>query len=119
VERIIRSAIHTYEKHFFAAVVQKLWFQPKGSSISYWVKPENNPVPESQSYFQEFKADPGRIGLESILKEVTKLQYLHELDLPTDLFQGVTPKVLRQYKQNGYRIAPRITSLPSPPATRY
>lgn len=59
----------------------------------------NNPASESQSYFQELKADPGRIGLETILKEITKLQYLQELGLPTTLFQNVTPKILRQYKQ--------------------
>ncbi len=58
-----------------------------------------NSVQEDQSSFQELKADPGRIGLESLFKEIIKLQFLQELNLPPGLFQDIAPKVLRQLGQ--------------------
>lgn len=101
VERLIHSAIHTYEQRFFAAVMQQLsaLTRVKLDKLLSSAKVLPNSVQEEQSYFQELKADPGRSGLESILNEITKLQYLHKLSLPSNLFQDVAPKVLFRYRQ--------------------
>lgn len=53
------------------------------------------------------KTDPGRVGLESVLTEVTKLQSLRQLALPSDLFTGVSPKIMETYKQ---RVAAELPS---------
>jgi TnpA family transposase len=45
------------------------------------------------------KADPGRIGLDSLQKEVAKLQLLRQLCLPDKLFERVSSKVLQTYRQ--------------------
>lgn len=44
------------------------------------------------------KADPGRACLESVQEELAKLKLLHAVALPSDLFAGVAPQVLRAYR---------------------
>lgn len=46
----------------------------------------------------ELKTDPGRIGVESFHKEVTKLEIFRELELSADLFKKIPTKVLQIYK---------------------
>lgn len=53
----------------------------------------------NQLSFHEFKADPGRPGLESVFKEIIKLKIIHKLELSDDLYQEVPLKVLKKYKQ--------------------
>ncbi len=41
--------------------------------------------------------DPGRVGLATVLQEMTKLRCIRELRFPTDLFAGLAYKVLAVY----------------------
>ncbi len=61
----------------------------------------------AQVAFVDLKADPGRPSLDSVFREVAKLQRLRHLDLPADLFAGVSPKLVRQYRS---RVATESTS---------
>jgi len=54
---------------------------------------------EKSISFGELRADPGRIGLESVFKEIAKLQTIRELNLPDNLFNKVPAKVIKRYKQ--------------------
>jgi len=49
--------------------------------------------------FQELKADPGKPGVESVLRKVNKLIILRNLNLPDNLFRDVPPRVLKKYRQ--------------------
>lgn len=44
------------------------------------------------SGFACLKTDPGRVGLESLLTEIGKLELLRSLALPADLLRGVHPE---------------------------
>ena len=124
LERIVRSAIHHVEENFFATIAQKLSKSTKDqldqllmtSSEEESDEVTNSPnkqilTPDSpeltnesspvihQSPLSLLKSDPGRLGLDSWTKEAEKLQQLRQLDLPTDLFSGISPKVLEIYKQ--------------------
>lgn len=48
--------------------------------------------------FSELRADPGRIGLESIFREITKLRTIQQLELPENLFNNVPQKIIKRYK---------------------
>src|SRR5207244_336283 len=54
----------------------------------------------TQVRFLDLKADPGRIGLDSMLREIAKLQRLRQVTstLPPDLFAGVSPRLLQRYR---------------------
>jgi Transposase and inactivated derivatives, TnpA family len=107
IDRLIRSAISTFEDQFFNNTYEKL---PKGSlakldvlieSISSLDEEKDEPTGENgdQLSFHELRSDPGRPGLESVFKEINKLKTIRNLDLPDDLYRDVPYKVLKKYKQ--------------------
>jgi len=106
IERLVKSAIYTYENKFFKNTFQKL-SQNTLSKMDYLI---NNLAAYEEAEFDcnatensislsELRADPGRTGLESVLKEVTKLKTLKQLHLPDDLFKNIPTKILLKYKQ--------------------
>lgn len=107
IERLIRSAIHTHEENFFQATILK----PPPSSpakLDALIESiamlddtgEDMPNEDNgQVSFHELKADPGRPGLGSVIKEVHKLRALRHLELPDDLFRDTPHKVLKKYRQ--------------------
>lgn len=48
--------------------------------------------------FSELRADPGRIGLESVFREIMKLRTIQQLELPDNLFSTVPHKIVKRYK---------------------
>ncbi|SDC93962.1 hypothetical protein SAMN02799630_01791 [Paenibacillus sp. UNCCL117] len=84
IKRLIRSAIHTHEEQFFQTTFQKL---PPSTPTKLdaliesiaMLDDTSEDLPRedsSQVTFHELKADPGRPGLESFMKEVHKLRTL-------------------------------------------
>lgn len=68
------------------------------------------------------KADPGRVGLESVLEEVEKLRRVGEVGVPEGLFDGISPKVLKAYRQRAATERPganygRIRRRSAPPSS--
>jgi Tn3 transposase DDE domain/Transposase len=58
------------------------------------------PTPQADARpMQWLKADPDPMRLETATEEVAKLQLLRAIQLPPDLFAGIPPRVLRDYKQ--------------------
>lgn len=102
VERVIRSAIHSYEDQFFTIVYQRLSDQTcEGLDrlINHLEKVDDSPETKESLTFHELKSDPGRIGLETVFKELHKLQIIKELQLPYDLFNDISPKILKKYRK--------------------
>lgn len=78
MNRITKSAIFTYENQFFQETFSKL---PKGALIKMdtlindlATYDENDYNTDDSLSFNELRSDSGRIGLESVFKEVTKLK---------------------------------------------
>ena len=49
--------------------------------------------------YARLAADPGRVGLESLLAEIAKLQRLRELALPPDLLRGLHPDQAKRFRR--------------------
>jgi Tn3 transposase DDE domain len=47
----------------------------------------------------ELKSDPGSVGVGSILAEVSRLEKLRKIEIPIQLFNSVSAKVLQHYRQ--------------------
>jgi hypothetical protein len=62
-------------------------------------KPEHSKTRPNRVHWNNLKTNPGAIGLESILFETDKLRILSQLALPADLFQEVSPSVVRLYRE--------------------
>jgi TnpA family transposase len=105
VERLTKSVIFNYENQFFEDTFQKL---PKNSitkmdilinDLTSYDETEIDYSSDGDSIsFSDLRADPGRIGLESIFREVTKLKTIQQLELPDNLFNNIPQKILKKYK---------------------
>jgi hypothetical protein len=54
---------------------------------------------EEGTAFARLAADPGRIGLESLLAEIGKLERLRALALPPGLLRGLHPDLVRRFRR--------------------
>jgi TnpA family transposase len=104
LERIIRSALKTYEDGFFAASSARIPTGCRCAMDALLQAPESGP---EATPFSELRADPGRASLESVLNEIAKLRRIVALGLPEDLFAGVSPRVLRKYRRRAASEQPR------------
>lgn len=105
IERLIHSAINTYEKRFFDAIYKSLPKQTltKLDSLIERIEDiedtiEETSVSKKSISFHELKSDPGRVGLDTVFKELEKLNTIRQLNLPQDLFKDVPPKIIKKYR---------------------
>ena len=110
LQRIVRSAIRRFESNFSNSIAQELSssVRKKLDELLETTSDNNSENPEeaentaahnSPSPLAILKSDPGRLGLDSLISEAAKLKQLRQLELPANLFQGISNKVLLLYKQ--------------------
>ncbi len=110
LQRIVRSAIRRFEDNFCDQIclqlstsvrskLDKLLETAPSDSDSSSAKDTDSPNHNSPSPLAILKSDPGRLGLDSLISEAAKLKQLRQLELPANLFQGISNKVLLLYKQ--------------------
>ena len=125
VERLVRSALRTYETNFFQQILQKLSPECRTQIDALLITSEQDEADNTQgkttfkaSKFHFLNSEPGRASLNSLLTEITKLQSLRQIELPKNLFCTVTPKVLQAYSTRaGIEYPSHLRSHPEP--TRY
>lgn len=75
------------------------------------IEPEADPregEEEGPITLHHLRMDPGRVGVETMLIEITKLRRLREMRLPVDLFSHLSPKVVRVYRQRASAETPSL-----------
>ena len=96
IDRLVRSAVHTDETQLFAATLAQLTPAQVAAVDGLVAGPlhADEPPPDDTVVvtFQDLRADPGRVGLDSLLNEIAKLRRIRQLDLPPPLFQQVAPE---------------------------
>jgi TnpA family transposase len=110
VDRLIRSAVRTYEDHLHRAVLGRIG--PEGlTRIDALLAPDGaqgqeEPTAEDaedaagdQLTLHDLKADPGRLRLDNIFAQIARLRRVRDVALPADLFADVAPKVVHLYRQ--------------------
>jgi TnpA family transposase len=102
LERLIRSALRTYDERLCRTVLGRLG--PEGQArldglIAASPEDGSEAVEDGRSLLAVLKADPGPVGLESVLTEVDKLRHLRALELPVDVFAGVDQGIVQLYRQ--------------------
>ncbi len=121
LNRLIRSAVHTFEATVFSTTLKQLSVHTR-AQLDDLLKTESSLEDESthfkKSVFSFLKTDPGSASLKSIFKEIEKLQHLRQLELPSTLFANFAPKRLDQYRRRASTQAPRELRR-HPPAIRY
>ena len=119
LQRIVRSAIRSFEDSFCHKTAQQL-SSPVRTPLDELLKTasetdnseeseetENTAPHNTLSSLAILKSDPGRIGLDSLISEAAKLEQLRQIELPDNLFSGISNKVLQIYKQRVFVEPPR------------
>ncbi|MGD1704712.1 Tn3 family transposase [Dapis sp. BLCC M229] len=125
VERLIRSAITQHETNFCHQIFSQL-SQKVISQIDLLLTTEESDEKEDNtdpkkfktSDFAFLKTDPGPVGLGSFLTEIEKLRLIQKIGLPTDLLTGISPKLVKTYRQRAATETPYLLRQ-HPPTIRY
>ncbi|MDP9380555.1 MAG: DUF4158 domain-containing protein, partial [Chloroflexota bacterium] len=123
LERLVRSAVRSYEDRLCTAIQARLSpvTQAALDALLTTTDPPDTGATRgdasevSRSPLQALKTDPGPLGVESVLTEVIKLEQIRQLELPQDLFQHVAPKLLDRYRQRVATEPPREVRRHAPP----
>ncbi|SFO06956.1 Transposase and inactivated derivatives, TnpA family [Streptomyces sp. cf124] len=101
IARLVGSAVSTFEERFCAATVGRLSAATR-SRLDDLIAEDAGTDAESagggDTFFTELKADPGALGLDSLLAEVNKLQRVRGLQLPPELFVDVSEKLVAAWR---------------------
>lgn len=94
-DRIAGAARAEFERQFCERTVSRL-SEETLSSLEELVAADE-PAGGS-GIFSELKADPGPLGLETVLRETGKLERIWEIGLPEDLFADASEKLLASWR---------------------
>ncbi|MGH3984393.1 MAG: DUF4158 domain-containing protein [Pseudonocardiaceae bacterium] len=102
-ERIIASARAMFELRFCDRTVSRL--SPASVDALEDLVAEQSGA-SARALLAELKADPGPVGLETLLREIDKLAAVRALALPQGLFAGASEKLVEAWRARAARSYP-------------
>ncbi|WP_137814657.1 hypothetical protein [Gandjariella thermophila] len=97
VDRVIGSALRRHETAFAQQIVGRL-----GSEVCAALRA----LLESEGVLAEVKADPGPLGLDTLMSEIAKLTTLPALKLPQDVFADISARLVAAWRSRAARMFP-------------
>ncbi|MGC4858779.1 Tn3 family transposase [Micromonospora sp. DT41] len=105
MDRIVGAANRIADARFCADTTARL---PADATAALWavLGDDQDDEPDDAdavtgggvSFFNELKADPGKLGLETLLGEITKLRRVRAIGLPAGLFADVAEKRIARWR---------------------
>jgi len=97
MDRIVGAARASFERMFCARTVDRL--EP------HRVEALERLIGEATEtgLLAELKSDPGQLGLETLLREITKLNMVRALNIPPALFERVSARTVEAWRQRATR----------------
>ena len=100
ITTLIETGFASYETQIYAVVLARLTPEMQNRLDALLVSPK---VPEGEEEeelpLNLLRLDPGPVGVESALSEISKLRSLRAIGLPADLFHGYTPKLVERLRR--------------------
>ncbi|MDJ0343510.1 hypothetical protein QMK19_04245 [Streptomyces sp. H10-C2] len=120
VTRLVASAVNTFEEGFCATTVGRLSAASRSRLDDLVAEDDGDEgsVGGGRMFFTELKADPGALGLDSLLTEVNKLQRVRQLELPPELFGEFSEKLVSAWRARAAKEYPSDL-VAAPAAVRY
>jgi TnpA family transposase len=97
VERVVASAGRQFEEAFTAAVVARL-----GAGVCARLQA----LLERPGLLAQLKADPGPLGLDTLLEEIGKLATTRALGLGDEIFVGTSDRIVAAWRARAARMFP-------------
>jgi hypothetical protein len=109
LDRIIGSAMNSFQSKFFSDSLGKIPLPCHVSLDKFLEAPDDGDDGSDidRTPMAELRSDPGRPSLESILKEIEKLNAITEVGLPIQLFNNIPAQVLDKYRLRAATEPPR------------
>ena len=101
LDRLIRSVRQTHESGIFQDVTAQL--DPLMRQRLDALLADGD---EEEPVFQRLRADPGRVGLDSLLKEVEKLKQIRGLGLPAGILGPFHPDLVKRLRRRAATESP-------------
>jgi TnpA family transposase len=108
VERIVRGAVRAYEDRFTTALHGRLALEVR-DRLDALLRPATvatsadddveSPTPGARALLNFVRGDPGRASVDSVMREVERLETIRAIGLPADLFAGALPHEIELYRQ--------------------
>ena len=89
IDRFVGSAVFAWESATAVAVTDQLGAQMLAAIEDLF-------SPTRRDLLTSLRADPGAVGVDTVIAELAKLEALRVLDLPSALFDGVSQRRPRQ-----------------------
>lgn len=106
IERVVNSAVRRHEIAFAAEIHGKLNVVTCAGLQALLV---------TEGTLAEVKADPGPLGLETLLGEIDKLTTVRKLALPQDLFAETSDRLVAAWRSRAARMFPSDFAACEPP----
>jgi hypothetical protein len=96
LERMLRSTLQTFEEDFGKKLFDQL-FPETIARLDALLEP---PLPESVGVpLHDLRADPGPVSIETLEEELNKLALLRSLELPPNLFDQISLRIVQGYRR--------------------
>jgi len=114
LERLIKSAVITHEEQVFELITNELSENCIEQIDNFLLEERKG----KRVTFSTNKSDPGKIGINSVVKETEKLLFINSLNIPDKALKQLNSKTLSTYKM---RVASQSAweTKRHPPTTRY
>lgn len=119
VERVLGAARAAFEQRFTALVVARLPAGAVDRLEELVAVSEDSDAARGggADFLAELKEDPGKLSLDTLLKEISKLERVRAVGLPADLFDGWSEKLVTGWRARAAKLYPSDFRVASP-ATR-
>ena len=97
IDRLLGAAGAAAEQRFCADAVARLP-AAAAAALEALMGPDVEEGAGERSLLAELKADPGPLGLETLLGEIAKLSRVRSIGLPPSLFSGVSEKLVAAWR---------------------
>lgn len=118
IERVLGAARAAFEQRFTAVVVERLPVTAVDRLDALVAVGEDGAAGGGAVLLAELKEDPGKLGLDTLLREISKLERVRAVGLPADLFEGWSEKLVVGWRARAsklypsdFRASPRSTRL--------
>jgi len=115
MERLLGAAEAMFERDFTTATLGRLPAEVTSRLEALINAGDPDAVGGGRSFLQELKEDPGPIQLDTLLSEVTKLEWVKAIGLPAGLFEGVSEKVVAGWRARAMAMYPSDLAAATPP----
>jgi TnpA family transposase len=97
IRRLLRSALQEHETRFCSDIFQKFDSDILERLNALLIAQSSEDGEIEWTAWQSIKADPGKVGIDSVKQVASRLNLVRQIEIPEDLFKGVQPKLIERY----------------------